>query len=130
MSYNICVLVGNLTKDIELRYTPQGTAVAGFSLAVNYTYKDKDGNKKDEPYFANITVFGKSAENCSKYLAKGSPALIEGRITEQRWEKDGQQRSKTVIIANTVKFLGSKGQGKASGQEEAPPAEHTDLEPF
>jgi single-strand DNA-binding protein len=133
MSYNLVVLVGNLTRDVSLRYTPSGSPVAEFGLAVNHSYKDKDGNKKEDPYFANITVFGVQAENCSKYLSKGNSALVEGRITEQRWEKDGEKKSKTVIQAKSVKFLGSKGQGKTEGgksEEEVQPSESTDLEPF
>lgn len=126
--HNYVCLIGNVTRDIELRYLPTGTPVADFSLAVNHTYKDKEGNKKSEPYFANITVFGKTAENCSQYLTKGSPALVEGRITEERWESEGQKRSKTKIIASNVRFLGSKGHGKS--EEALPPEEHIDLDPF
>lgn len=127
MSYNKFICIANLTKDPEaLRYTPSGTAVCSFNIAVNSGYGDKK-----EVLFIGVTVFGKSAEACSKYLTKGSQCLVEGRLQEQKWEKDGDKKSRMVIIANDVKFLGSKGQGKAS-DEEAPHDEHDSMagEPF
>ncbi|MDA8106164.1 MAG: single-stranded DNA-binding protein [Nitrospiraceae bacterium] len=129
--YNKVILIGNLTKDPELRYTPQGTPVATFRLAINYSYKQGDEWKK-ETTFIDIVVFGKQAENCGQYLNKGSQALVEGRLQERRWEADGQQKSKFEVVANTVKFLSSKksgGQG-GGGEDFAPPEETTDLEPF
>lgn len=131
--YNKIILIGNLTKDPELRYTPQGTPVATFRLAVNYQYKQGDENKK-ETTFIDIVVFGRQAESCSQYLNKGSSALVEGRLQERRWESDGQQRSKFEVVAQSVKFLSSRrsGQGSTgSGEGEFPPPEETtDLEPF
>ncbi len=129
--YNKVILIGNLTKDPELRYTPQGTPVATFRLAINYSYKQGDEWKK-ETTFIDIVVFGKQAENCGQYLNKGSQALVEGRLQERRWEADGQQKSKFEVVANTVKFLSSKksgGQG-GGGEDFAPPEGATDLEPF
>src|SRR4030066_2128836 len=129
--YNKIILIGNLTKDPELRYTPQGTPVASFRLAVNYRYKQSDEMKQETMFIDNV-VFGKQAESCSKYLNKGSSVLVEGRLQERRWESDGQQRSKFEIIAQSVKFLSRK-----TGPEElvtegdtVPPEETTDLEPF
>lgn len=131
--YNKIILIGNLTKDPELRYTPQGTPVATFRLAVNYQYKQGDEMKK-ETTFIDIVVFGRQAESCSQYLNKGSSALVEGRLQERRWESEGQQRSKFEVVAQAVKFLSSKrgGQGSAgSGEGDFPPPEETtDLEPF
>ncbi|MEJ2683576.1 MAG: single-stranded DNA-binding protein [Candidatus Sulfobium sp.] len=132
--YNKIILIGNLTKDPELRYTPQGTPVASFRLAVNYQYKQGDDMKK-ETTFIDIVVFGRQAESCSQYLNKGSSALVEGRLQERRWESEGQQRSKFEVVAQAVKFLsprrgggqGSTGQGEG---EFPPPDETTDLEPF
>lgn len=129
--YNKVILIGNLTRDPELRYTPQGTPVATFSLAINYSYKQGDEWKK-ETTFIDIVVFGKQAESCGQYLNKGSSALVEGRLQERRWESDGQQRRKFEVVAQSVKFLSSKKSGAQSGGGEdfAPPEETTDLEPF
>lgn len=132
--YNKVILIGNLTKDPELRYTPQGTPVASMRLAVNYKYKQSD-EMKQETTFIDCIVFGKQAETCSKYLNKGSSVLAEGRLHERRWESNGQQRSKFEVIAQSVRFL-SKRTGieevAAEGPPEAdvPPEETTDLEPF
>jgi single-strand DNA-binding protein len=131
--YNKIILIGNLTKDPELKYTPQGTPVATFRLAVNYQYKQSDEMKK-ETTFIDIVVFGRQAESCSQYLNKGSSALVEGRLQERRWESEGQQKSKFEVVAQTVKFLSSRrgGQGGtgAGDAEFSPPEETTDLEPF
>lgn len=130
--YNKVILIGNLTKDPEMRYTPQGTPVATFSLAINYSYKQGDEWKK-ETTFVDIVVFGKQAESCGQYLNKGSSALVEGRLQERRWESDGQQRRKFEVVAQSVKFLSSKKSGTQSGgggEDFTPPEETTDLEPF
>ncbi len=130
--FNKVILIGNLTKDPELRYTPQGTPVSTFRLAINYRYKQGD-DLKQETTFIDIVVFGKQAESCSQYLNKGSSVLVEGRLQERRWETDGQQKSKFEIVAQSVKFLSSKkdASGVSSQRDEAaPPPETTDLEPF
>ncbi len=131
--YNKIILIGNLTKDPELRYTPQGTPVASFRLAVNYRYKQSDEIKQETMFIDNV-VFGKQAETCTKYLNKGSAVLVEGRLQERRWESNGQQRSKFEVIAQSVKFL-PKRESAAHGSfeeeaEDIPPEETTDLEPF
>jgi len=129
--YNKVILIGNLTKDPELRYTPQGTPVTSFRIAVNYRYKQSD-EMKQETTFIDIVVFGKQAESSSKYLNKGSSVLVEGRLQERRWESDGQQRSKFEVIAQSVKFLSKKTapEEPAAEGDIAPPEETTDLEPF
>jgi single-strand DNA-binding protein len=131
--YNKIILIGNLTKDPELRYTPQGTPVASFRLAVNSKYKQSDEIKQETMFIDNV-VFGKQAESCSKFLSKGSPVLVEGRLQERRWESNGQQKSKFEVIAQTVRFLSRRGgvQDTASAAEgdNIPPEETTDLEPF
>ncbi len=131
--YNKIILIGNLTKDPELRYTPQGTPVASFRLAVNSKYKQSDEIKQETMFIDNV-VFGKQAESCSKFLSKGSPVLVEGRLQERRWETNGQQKSKFEVIAQTVRFLSRRGsvQDSASSGEgdNVPPEETTDLEPF
>lgn len=132
--YNKVILIGNLTKDPELRYTPQGTPVSSFRLAVNYRYKQGD-EMKQETTFIDIVVFGKQAESCGQFLNKGSSALVEGRLQERRWESEGQQRSKFEVVAQSVKFLsprkeGSQGPPGTGEGEITPPEETTDIEPF
>jgi len=132
--YSKVILIGRLTKDPELRYTPKGTPVASFSLAINYRYKQND-ERKDETTFIDIVVFGKPAEFCGQYLNKGSAVIVDGRLQQRRWESDGQQKSKIEVVAQSVNFLpGSKkdSAGESSGGEGdfAPPDEKTDLEPF
>lgn len=133
--YNKVILIGNLTKDPELRYTPQGTPVASFRLAVNYRYKQSASggdDVKQETMFIDNVVFGKQAESCSKYLNKGSSVLVEGRLQERRWESNGQQRSKFEVIAQSVRFLSRRAAHEEPAAEGAdvPPEETTDLEPF
>jgi len=131
--YNKIILIGNLTKDPELRYTPQGTPVASFRIAVNSKYKQSDEMKQETLFIDNV-VFGKQAESCSKYLNKGSSVLVEGRLQERRWEANGQQKSKFEVVAQSVRFLSRRGgtQDAAFGGEGdiIPPEETTDLEPF
>ena len=107
-SFNKVILMGNLTKDPELRYTPNGTAVASFSLAVNRRYKQGD-EFKDEVCYIDIVVFGKQAENCGQYLGKGHGIIIDGRLQQRRWETDdGQKRSKHEVVAQSIRFLSKK----------------------
>ncbi len=131
--YNKIILIGNLTKDPELRYTPQGTPVASFRLAVNYRYRQSDELKQETMFIDNV-VFGKQAETCTKYLNKGSAVLVEGRLQERRWESNGQQKSKFEVIAQSVRFLPKReSTAQSSFEEESldiPPEETTDLEPF
>jgi len=108
-SLNKVILIGNLTRDPELRYTPSGTAVAKFGLAINDKYKQGD-EWKERVNFIDITVWGAQGENCSKYLAKGRQACIEGRLQQSTWEtEEGQKRSKIEVVAERVVFLGGKG---------------------
>lgn len=109
---NKVFLLGNLTRDPELRHTPQGTSVANFSIAVNRNYKGNDGEFKKETSYFNIIVWGKSGENCQKFLTKGRPVLVEGRLQNRSYEtQDGQKRTVTEIVADNVQFLGS-GSGR------------------
>jgi single-strand DNA-binding protein len=129
--YNRIILIGNLTKDPELRYTPQGTPVSTFRIAVNTKYKQSDEAREDT-LFIDIVTFGKQAETCSQYLSKGKSVLVEGRLQERRWESDGQHKSKFEVVAQTVRFLSRKGGGEGQGlpDTEVAPPEGTDLEPF
>lgn len=128
--YNRIILIGNLTKDPELRYTPQGTPVSTFRIAVNTRYKQSEESREDT-LFIDVVTFGKQAETCSQYLNKGKSVLVEGRLQERRWESEGQQKSKVEVVAQTVRFLSKKGGGEGQGtpDTEVPP-EGTDLEPF
>ncbi len=135
--FNRIILIGNLTRDPEVRYTPGGTPVATISIAVNSKYKQGD-DTKEEVLFINAVVFGKQAESCGHYLSKGNPVLIEGRLRERKWETEGVQKSKFEVIARDVRFLPkreqrqSRAEGSAEGPgiADTPPDETTDLEPF
>ncbi len=104
-----------MTRDPELRYTANGSAVAGFGLAVNRKFKQGD-EWKDDVCFVDITAWGKQGENCAEYLSKGRPVFVEGYLKFSTWESDGQKRNKLEVVANTVQFLGSRdgSQGGAS----------------
>jgi len=125
-SFNRVILVGNVTRDIELRYTPQGTAVTDIGLAVNDRVK-KQGEWVDETTFVDVTLWGRTAEVAGEYLSKGSPVLIEGRLKLDAWEQDGQKRSKLKIIGERMQMLGGRGgtggpSGNAAKSQAATPA--------
>ena len=104
---NKVFLMGNLTRDPELRYVPSGAPVATFGLAVNRRFVTQQGEKKDDVCFVRIVVFGKQAESCSQHLNKGRLVFIEGRLQYRSWEQDGQKRSMLDIVADRVQFLGA-----------------------
>ena len=118
-SLNKVLMIGNLTRDPELRYVPSGAPVATFGLAVNRTYITQHGDKKDEVCFVKVVVFGKQAESCSQYLTKGRPVFVEGRLQYKAWEQDGVKRNTLDIVADRVQFLGSPVK-PGSGSEETP----------
>jgi len=136
--YNKVILIGNLTRDPEVRYSPQGTPIANFSLALNRKYKTGDEQKEEVSYF-DIVVFGRQAETSSQYLSKGSAVLIDGRLQQRRWEdkETGQKRSKVEVVAEVVRFMPKKSQTVVDATEvadrpdqsyggEAAPSEITD----
>ncbi len=129
-SFNKVFLMGNLTRDPELRYTASGAAVASFGLAVNRKYKQGEEWKEDVCY-VDITVWAKQAENCTEYLHKGSAVFIEGRLNFSSWEADGgQKRTKLDVVANTVQFLPRSGEAKPpEGEGEASAPDKDDI-PF
>ena len=124
-SLNKVVLIGNLTRDPELRHTASGATVSDFGLAINSKYKQGD-EWKENVCFVDITAWGNLAENCSKYLSKGSPVLIEGRLNFETWEKDGKKQNKLAVVATIVQFLGSKQYQDSEGTS---PPEHTNKTP-
>ena len=117
MSFNKITIVGNLGKDPELRYTPQGNAVCNFSVATNEKRRDKTGDMQDVTTWFRITLWGKQAENASKYLTKGSPVYIEGRLKLEEWsDRDGKNRFTLDVQATDMQFLGnSRGEDFSGG---------------
>lgn len=113
---NKVFLMGNLTRDPELRYVPSGAPVATFGLAVNRRYVTQHGDKKDEVCFVRVVVFGKQAESCSQHLNKGRLVFVEGRLQYRSWEQEGQKRSALDVVADRVQFLG--GPKPTSDMEE------------
>jgi single-strand DNA-binding protein len=129
VSLNKVFLAGNLTRAPELRYTPGGTAVAQFGVAVNRKFKNRDGQLQEEATFVDLEVWGRQAETASEYLGKGSPVLIEGRLKLDSWEskQTGEKRSKLRVVGERVQFLGgrrdrsgSQGQDRPSKRSPAP----------
>lgn len=119
-SLNKVLLIGNLTRDPEVRYTPKGTAVCDIGLAVNRKWRDEAGKPQEEVTFIDVTIWGKTAENVGQYLKKGSSTCIEGRLQTESWEdkQTGQKRSKLKVVADAVQFIGSPNREGA--QQQAP----------
>ena len=123
-SLNKVLLIGNLTKDPELRHTPSGAAVADLRLAVNRKFKSGTGESRDETCFLGVTVWARQAETCAEYLSKGSPILVEGRLKYDEWEKDGQKHSRISVVGERVQFMGSPKQRQdTGGAPSGPPVE-------
>ena len=116
---NKVLLMGNLTRDPEVRYTPKGTAVTELGIAVNRIYTGENGEKREEVTFVDVTVWGRTAENVGEYLKKGRPVFIEGRLQLDSWEdkQSGQKRNKLKVVADNVQFLGSRGGGGGGTEE-------------
>lgn len=123
---NRVFLAGNLTRDPEIRYIPSGKAVGELRLAVNRTYKTATGESRDETCFVGVVVWGRQAETCGEYLSKGSPALVEGRLQYDEWEKDGQKHNRLRVVADRVQFLGRKKTDGGDEQRERNKAERED----
>lgn len=146
-SYNRVILLGNLTRDPELRYIPSGTPVCDIGLAVNDRRKNANGEWVDETTFVDVTLWQRTAEVACEYLSKGSPVLIEGRLKLDTWEtSDGQKRSKLRVVCERMQMVGPKGGGGGGsgggpsprqyqtqnsdfGQAEAPPPEYEERRP-
>ena len=131
-SFNKVILIGNLTRDVELKYLPKGTAVCNLSLAVNRRWKTEAGEEKEDVYFAECKAFGKQAETLAQYVRKGNPLMIEGRLTREEWDdkKTGDKRSTTRIMIETFQFLKGRDEGAAPAprQSTAPTAPKPDLD--
>lgn len=114
--FNRVILVGNLTRDPELRYLPNNTAVCNFGLAMNRTWRDRDGNQQEEVCFVDVAVFGRGGEIVNQYMSKGRSLLVEGRLKLETWtSQDGGKRSKLSVVAENFQFLGDRGSGGGDG---------------
>lgn len=121
-SFNRVILVGNVTRDPELRYISSGTAVTDIGLAVNDRRKTASGEWVDETTFVDVTLWGRTAEVAGEYVSKGSPLLIEGRLKLDTWEKDGKKNSKLRVVCDRMQLLGSRGEGGGRGRGSRPAA--------
>jgi len=110
-SYNRVVLLGNLTRDIEVRRTPQGTPVADVGMAINEKRKNAAGEWVDDVVYVDITLWGRTAEVAGQYCQKGSPLFVEGRLKFETWEQDGQKRSKIKVVGDRIQLLGNRAEG-------------------
>ena len=128
-SLNKVFLIGNLTRDPELRYIPNGSAVTSFTLAMNRVYKLQTGEKKEEVSFVRVVVWGRLAEVCNEYLKKGRPVFVEGRLQSRSWDgPDGQKRNTLEVIAMSVQFLGAgAGGGRDNAAPEMPSQEKEEM---
>jgi single-strand DNA-binding protein len=125
MYLNKAVIIGNLTRDPEIKALPSGSKVCSFSLATNRVWKDKNGAKQESVDYHNIVVFGRQAETTAQYLKKGSSALVEGRLQTRSWDgQDGQKRYRTEIVADRVQF-GTRSNNSSSTTKSAPSDEDT-----
>ena len=118
-SFNKVIMIGNLTRDPELRTTPKGTSVCSFSLALNRRYKTESGEDRDETTFVDIEAYGKQAELIGKYLVKGRPLMVEGRLKLDSWEKNGEKRSRLKVVTENFQFMGYKDDA-SKGSSDTP----------
>lgn len=121
-SFNQVILMGNLTRDPELRQTPNGQSVCSFSLALNRSYKGSDGEWQEATDYIDIVAWGPLGERVAQYVTKGRPVLVNGRIQSRSWEQDGQKRSKVEVVAQDVTFLGGRGESGDAPTSSSTPA--------
>ncbi len=128
--YNRVILIGNITRDPEIRYTPKGLAIGKFSLAINRTWKDANGQGQEDVTFVDVDCFGKTAEAIGQYLKKGSPIAMEGRLKLDQWQdkNSGQQRQKLGVVLESFTFIGGgqQQQGQPEQRRPAPKSQHSD----
>ena len=125
------MIFGNLTRDPELRALPSGMNVASFSIATNRVFKDRDGKKQEQTDFHNVVVFGRQADTVNQYLKKGSSVFVEGRMQTRSWEKDGEKKYRTEVVADRVQFgprgSGSGGGGGSRGDDQSQPDDSSSM---
>lgn len=129
-SVNKVIMIGNLTRDPELRYTPAGTAICEFAVALNRNWTTKEGEKREEVAFIEVTAWARQAEVCKEFLRKGRPVFVEGYLKQDRWEdkNTGQKRSKVSVTAERIQFLGG-GPPRAESESAPPPPSDEDAPP-
>ena len=121
-SFNKVILMGNLTRDPEMRVTPNGHSICKLGLAVSRTYSTRDGERREETAFVDIDAFGKQAEVIAKYMRKGRPIMVEGRLKLDQWESnEGQKRSKLGVVLENFQFLGSRDDNQEGYENSSPP---------
>jgi len=135
MSVNKAIIIGNLGRDPEIRYSAEGTAMANLSVATTYSRTDKSGQRTEETEWHRVVLFGRQAEVAGEYLRKGSQIFVEGRLRTRKWtDQSGQDRYTTEIVAQSMQMLGSKDNGAQSGgyapQQQSQPAQQQSNEPF
>ena len=130
-SYNKVVLMGNLTRDPEVRYTQGGTAVCTLSLAMNHVWYDQQKQKREDVTFVEVDCWGRTAEIAGEFLAKGRPVLIDGRLKQETWEdkQTGQKRSKIKVVCESLQLLGGRDSGRDSGSRDAARSDNSSLSP-
>jgi len=130
-SLNKVFLIGNLTRDPQLRYTPNGTAVTDFGIAINRTWTGQDGQRREETVFVDVTLWARQAEVASEYLHKGAHVFIEGRLKLDQWtDKDGQKRSRLTVVGERMQLLGTRAAGERQAPaQEQPPIDEPPPEP-
>lgn len=125
-SYNRVVLIGNVTRDIQLKYTTSGMAVTEVGLAMNEKRKNAQGEWIDEAVFVDVTLWGRTAEVASEYVSKGSPLFVEGRLKLDTWEKDGEKKSKLRVVGERIQLISTKGSGSGAPAGRRPEANQMD----
>jgi len=119
-NFNKVILLGNLTRDPEVRFTREGAPVASFTLAINSNRARQEGDSKDDVSYIDLVAFGKQADLVKNYLEKGSPLLVEGRLQQRRWEQEGQKRSKVEVVVQSITFMGGSKKSTQSGSSTFP----------
>lgn len=119
-NFNKVILLGNLTRDPEVRFTREGAPVASFTLAINSNRARQEGDSKDDVSYIDLVAFGKQADLVKNYLEKGAPLLVEGRLQQRRWEQEGQKRSKVEVVVQSITFMGGSRKSTQSGSNPFP----------
>jgi len=127
-TFNKVIMMGNLTRDPEMRATPKGTAVCSFSLALNRKYKTETGEDKEEVTFVDVEAYGKQAELIGKYVTKGRPLMVEGRLKLDSWEKNGEKRSRLKVVTENFQFMGGRDDA-GSGASAVESGNYDDISP-
>ena len=119
-NFNKVILLGNLTRDPEVRFTREGAPVESFTLAINSNRSRQEGDSKDDVSYIDLVAFGKQADLVKNYLEKGAPLLVEGRLQQRRWEQEGQKRSKVEVVVQSITFMGGSKKSNQSGSASFP----------